>query len=446
MIKQLRVKNFKSLRDTGSLDLRPLTLFIGPNSSGKSSVLHSLLLLKQTIDSRDTKNRLLINGGHLTLGSYPEIIFGHNTRRSLSIEFTFSASKVPPESFVSDFFPEAGSIKFSAKFSWNDRASEIFLANAQYKLAPVPVSFTISRTRGDNYKAELMRAGIQKPRTYDVVPVKFYGVEVLPHQIDVRDYRAEDILIPHHLPDSLENAFRHLFYIGPLRDVPKRLYIASGETPEDVGFRGESAVDLLWREGKRGGKGNGLLRKVSGWMKRFAVASDVGLESKLPDHYSLILVNPETRLPINIAHNGFGASQILPIIVEGFHAPKGSLLLMEQPEIHLHPKAQAELGDLLIEIAGEKKTVIVETHSWQLISRIQRRIAENQSKSSAKVRAEDVALYYFSMTKNGTKIRRIKIRENGQFAPKGLPEGFFGEEHEERTAHFRAMVRNARKR
>jgi predicted ATPase len=108
-------------------------------------------------------------------------------------------------------------------------------------------------------------------------------------------------------------------------------------------------------------------------------------------------------------------------------------LLIEQPEIHLHPKAQATLGDLLMEVvkAGDRQ-VIVETHSEHLLARIQRRIAEQ------KFSHEQVAIYYFEPTPSGTKIHRLELDEYGQLV-EPIPEGFFEEGLEEALAHMKAV-------
>src|SRR5713101_3861985 len=98
MITSLRIRNFKSLADTGLLTIRPLTFLVGPNSSGKSSIIQSLLLLRQTVESRDLKNPLSINGPYVQLGSYPDLLFMHNSkaRLKLEIEFTPQFGYLPP--------------------------------------------------------------------------------------------------------------------------------------------------------------------------------------------------------------------------------------------------------------------------------------------------------------------------------------------------------------
>jgi predicted ATPase len=177
-----------------------------------------------------------------------------------------------------------------------------------------------------------------------------------------------------------------------------------------------------------------MLKNINQWVKAFGIAKEVKLERLgKSNQYQVLFVDAATNLSVNIADVGFGASQLLPIIVQGFYAPPGSVLLIEQPEIHLHPKAQATLGDLLMEVVktGDRQ-IIVETHSEHLLARIQRRIAEQEFSH------EQVAIYYFEPTPDGTKIHRLELDEYGQLV-EPIPEGFFEEGLEEALAHMKAV-------
>jgi predicted ATPase len=130
---------------------------------------------------------------------------------------------------------------------------------------------------------------------------------------------------------------------------------------------------------------------------------------------------------------GFGASQLLPVIVAGYYAPEESLLIAEQPEIHLHPKAQTKLGDLFIDISNHNKQLLVETHSEHILMRIQRRVADKT------ISNKRVALYYCEPSKRGTSVRRINLDEYGQLQS-DLPPSFFEESYLESKAHLEAMI------
>ncbi len=197
---------------------------------------------------------------------------------------------------------------------------------------------------------------------------------------------------------------------------------------EDVGFKGERTIEVLATARAD------ILEKVQKWIKTFDMAKSMKIEP-LKEKRALVeilLEDPKMELSFNLYDVGFGVSQVLPIIVEGFYAQPGSLILIEQPEIHLHPKLQSEMGDLLIDIARSDKKLIIETHSEHLLLRIQRRITEGTLKSN------DVAIYFFNYTPDGTRIERIDIDDLGRF--KNWPTGFFEEDVEESFAITKAFL------
>lgn len=137
---------------------------------------------------------------------------------------------------------------------------------------------------------------------------------------------------------------------------------------------------------------------------------------------------------MNLADVGFGISQILPIIVQGFTSPPDATLLLEQPEIHLHPKAQFVMGDLLVDIAKTNRRLIIETHSDLLIERVCKHIL---LKDDTKITPEDIIIYYFEPTKEGTIVRPITVNKNAQY--EDFPEGFFEERFEEALSRAELM-------
>jgi hypothetical protein len=223
------------------------------------------------------------------------------------------------------------------------------------------------------------------------------------------------------------------YYIGPLREYPQRYYIASGEYPRDVGLRGEHTAEVIYFDFRREDQ---QYERFRYWVREMGLAHDVKISPVAEGLYTLSIIDPNVKIEVGLADIGFGASQLLPIIVEGIYAKTGSVLLVEQPEIHLHPKLQAALMDFLIEIAEEGKQVIVETHSEHLILRLQRRIAEG------KLSHADVAIYYFEGSENGSKITQVELNENGTI--KTWPKGFFEEDLEESFSLLKALSRRGK--
>ena len=161
-------------------------------------------------------------------------------------------------------------------------------------------------------------------------------------------------------------------------------------------------VELLYYDSKlrKPKKSRRLIDLLKPWLDRFGLAEDVRIEPLQEGLSSLTLKSPHTKFDINVSDSGFGISQVIPVIVECLYAPSDSTILIEQPEIHVHPKVQADLADLFIE-TSKTHTVIVETHSEHILLRIQRRIAEGTFS------ARDITIYYFEPSPDGTKVKSI---------------------------------------
>ena len=225
---------------------------------------------------------------------------------------------------------------------------------------------------------------------------------------------------------------RFINHVSPLRAHPKRYYFldkANIRTALDS-LDGDSLTEIL--------KENVIVKnKVNTWLKTFGLQVEV---DPLQDIVHKLKIKQYT-LDLDITDVGFGISQILPIIVQGFLSSDNSLTMIEQPEIHLHPKMQAELADLFIDIAGiaiknkdklsiPKKHLLIETHSEYLLRRLRRRISEGE------ISAQDVAIYFIVPPKNensSAEIQEKKVSENGFFE---WPQDFYAKELIEDTTEF----------
>ena len=233
-------------------------------------------------------------------------------------------------------------------------------------------------------------------------------------------------------------------YLGPLRSQPERHYLFRGDTAEHVGQAGENLADLLFKmsQDRQGHLQNERLDKINDDLKLLGIKYELRLsrlqnENKTPSNiFSLVLVDRQ-GIEANVRDVGFGISQVLPIVVQSRLSEK-QMLLIEQPEIHLHPAHQAELGDLFIRSAlGEQRnTFLLETHSEHLILRILRRVRETTEKGKPSdpdipsIHPEDVSVLYVQPSKNGARVIEIPVTEDGDFA-RNWPGGFFSERVED---------------
>lgn len=233
---------------------------------------------------------------------------------------------------------------------------------------------------------------------------------------------------------EINKFYRDLYYIGPVREYPQRYYSIIGETARDVGYRGQYVPHLL-KSLLEDKEANLIFEKTKYWLNYFEMAKNTYLRryEEINELVSILCEEYFSGINVNITDMGFGTSQVLPIILEGYFIKRGSTFIIEQPEIHLHPKAQSKLGDLFIDIAKQNKNLIIETHSEHLIRRIQRRIAENV------ISCKDVAFYYVIIGDEGSEIKSLEINNNGYI--KNIPEGFFDESYSEAYEHINQIIK-----
>jgi predicted ATPase len=439
MFTHLRVQNLKSVADSGPVELCPLTFLMGPNSSGKSTLLQAILVARQTVDSRDIKNPLAVEGYYAQLGSYREFIHRHERGRRLSLELGLSVEGRPHRLDAAVF----RSLCITAEFSYNQKTFQIFPTTVSYVTRPQAYAVTKRRLTPRDSTVEVEADGGSAARFRMPSAAKFYDVGFLfryPLQRRLLTKKADRRLLevglelPFALTQAFESQLKKTFYVGPLRPSAQRTYAAAGETPQDVGLTGESTFAVLWAARWNRPLREAVFQPANKWLKRFGIAAKLELKRIGGSYFTLLVTDPVLNVQCNFADVGFGASQLLPALVEILYAPRGSTIIMEQPEIHLHPAAQAVLGDLFLEAAGEGKQLIVETHSEHLVSRVLRRIAEGAMAPGL------VALYYCEATERGTQVRRIPLDEFGRFG-EGLPSGFFDQGYTESIAHVEAVAK-----
>ena len=218
---------------------------------------------------------------------------------------------------------------------------------------------------------------------------------------------------------ALEQTLAALFPIRPFRSLPQRYYIPSGTNPWQVGYWGHLLPDLLFSH-----PDPELVKQTNEWLKRLDIdyklaVNSIGTDPE--DPFAVRLIDTRRTEPVNVAlpDVGFGISQLLPFIVQSLVSKK-QIISIEQPEVHVHPKLQADLGDLLAEAIKEphQNRFIIETHSEHLILRLQRLVRQKQ------IEPEDISVIYVSRRPEGAKAERLHLDEAGDFIDE-WPNGFF---------------------
>ncbi len=445
MFTRLRLQNFKSWADTDSIQLAPLTGFFGANSSGKTSLLQFFLLLKQTAESSD-RSRILHLGDDRTyvdLGTFHDLIYQHDETRSLAYGLDWKLPKplriLHPERRREKLF-DINALSFDAIVRYaNDR---MFLKQFIYRFARYQFGMRC-RENGKSNRYDLIAHGYQLKRSRGRVwplprPVKNYG---FPDQVNAY-YQNAGFLSE--LVLNYEEQFQKLFYLGPLREYPSRHYVWAGEKPLDVGSRGELAVPALLasrRLGKvihrgRGRRNQTIEECVAGWLQKLKLIHSFDLKpiAENRKEYEVRLRRTSESPEVLITDVGFGVSQILPVLTLCYYAPEGSTIILEQPEIHLHPAVQSGLADVFIDaIQTRKIQIILESHSEHLLRRLQRRIAEET------LWADQTALYFTEFRKSQSCLRKLDIDLFGNI--RNWPKNFFGDEMGDLAAMTEAAIK-----
>lgn len=232
-----------------------------------------------------------------------------------------------------------------------------------------------------------------------------------------------------HVCSTFRRLLEDLVYLGPLRSQPERHYEFSGDTHEYVGQSGEYLPSILFEDQE-------LVEQINSDLGRLGVKYQVKLdklqhEDKSPSNlFSLLLTDTRTKIDASLRDVGFGISQVLPIVVQSRISEKKTLLI-EQPEIHLHPAHQAELGDLFIRSAKKQgNTLLLETHSEHMLLRIMRRMRETSTgklpEGAIAVRPEDVMVLFVESDGSQSIVREMPLDERGELV-KAWPGGFFEE-------------------
>jgi len=447
MFTKLRITNFKSWADTGNVPLTPITGLFGTNSSGKTSILQFLLALKQTVESTD-RTQVFNLGDKRTivdLGTFFDIIYEHNTNGSLSFDLEWKLQD-PLHLEPSIYKKKIGKLHFNASIkqqTTNELPGKLYVEDLGYNIPGETFSIQLTHNNtGEGYElnAPHIQLKRQRGRAWDIpAPVRFYGFpdEIFAYYQNV-SWLSEFAL-------SIEKLFSRLYYLGPIREYPGRSYSWSGEVPRDVDRRGEATVAALLASRAKGktitrGRGRGhkkqtVEERVAEWLKEMGLIYDFNLHQIAPNRkeYELRIKITQESPEVLITDVGFGMAQILPVLVLCYYVPEGSILLFEQPEIHLHPKVQYILADVFIDIAKTRNIqVILESHSEHILQRFQRRAAEDPTLGN-------LMSFYFTHINNGqSKIQNLILDEFGNI--KNWPEDFFGDEMGEVSARLRAEM------
>jgi predicted ATPase len=441
MLTELHIKNFKAWRDTGPIRLAPLTVIFGANSSGKSSLGHLLLALKQTVQLADRKRALHLGDENslIDLGTFADCLYAHDLTQPLEFSLRWRLSS-------------ALTVKNALDASQSYRGDELWLSSTlrtDKAEQPQTAAFNYRLFDGKTQVLEVEHSrGTSSSQTIlDCSPLKLVRAQGRAWSVEPPEkfYRfADRTLLRYQNADFLadfalrtEQVLEQLYFLGPLRRPARRVYQWSGDTVPDVGAQGEYAIPAILAataQDRRLNRGYRQLTKrfdefIARWLTDLGIIHSFTVRQVAEGRkeYEVLVKTHRDACEVRLTDVGFGVSQVLPALVQAFYAPPGSTVWMEQPEIHLHPMAQSNLADVFISAiksyeasSPRNMQLIIETHSEHLLTRLQRRVAEQE------ISAEEVAIYFVNRKGAAADIEAMRLNLFGEI--ENWPENFFGDE------------------
>lgn len=477
-MKSVRIKNMKSFVDSGDIEIKPITLFVGKNSCGKSSLLRFPAVLGQTFLAR-TDSPLAFFGQFVDYGSFESVKHkGKNDNEeindiSFSVRFDIATNELFDFYITLDINDEEKNKYISYMGEIADVRIEVTLdkPQKQIKMKEFKVFFNDSlvasflREKDDAvyeyklYKNFTENGIFELCNSIDLFIESFnyfvpmfdeedalndFEEKILNENPDISDNELEKYKktfenqvefasgIVREIVDNLYINAQCMSYIGPFREDPKRIYRDTENDIRDVGSKGENLSTILLRESE---KDKGMINQISKWLKK-NYGYTLEISPSYSGYFNILLVD-ENGIKSNIMDVGYGISQVLPIITQlirniyiknrTFVENMDEIVLIEQPELHLHPAAQANLAELIAYSVEAKKSqrILIETHSEHLIRKLQVLVAKKTYLSP-----DMLAVYSVEKNNDGQAIvKKMELNEEGRFLTK-WPSGFFDKSHE----------------
>ncbi len=470
----IRLKNFRNIDDTGIIRLRPLTILVGKNGMGKSSLMRFFPLLKQSVavskrgpllwysdkgvDFGDFRSVVKNGRNNIEIGFSINYGMGTNSPFAIDLNLTIVPEKQDskPDEISYDFVECLNmnftgnkiSIQFDKKSDDNDSSSVArVLINGNYYgevnyeyfmsgIFPVIINGNEDNSIPGFKELKNLLTGNRKfkfTEPSDFIGISFedfknmiigneygYSIKTVYERILFASLRS--LLI--NLTMLIRFDAESVTYIGPFRDVPQRYYRFQNLSTNQIDMRGSNMAVFA-----------NAMPKEKLCQFNTKAKEHFGFELESENHSGHICINIiQKGKSTNIVDNGFGYSQVMPVLLAlhsftyaGVHAPfsfgeDGQLMCIEQPELHLHPAMQYQLGQTFVDSVKyfkkkqESKKIMVETHSRSFIDEIGEAVADKQ------IEADDVAVYIFDGDADRVLIRLSEFDEEGFL--KDWPLGF----------------------
>lgn len=540
----INISNFKAISTFDYKEVKNLTILTGVNSGGKSSFLHSLLMIKQSVLSENSENQVILNGNLINLGSFKDIIHRSTKdgKKRDYIKYKFKFTKENDDQLLSileknifnqlknslRFLKFVGAIIVDENFydfnfeqsKNNDKTQKLLKKSIENKISSLSIeykfkykkekvvvhslyleikfidieksvfleliehrnakTYNVSTNSPIFYNEFNMLSNIEKAKYVNMKPIElstehpwllneidkcnlnisFSGLRPLtdPLNIPEKSKKSTSFLkfgISNSLENMLEITYSQFFdsisYIGPLREAPQSLYLKNNDYDEEIGSKGENLINILVQNkekiikvpkiinGKIVSDEMNFLEGLNYWLcEVFEMAEAINIKTYNDGKINQVIIKNKDGIEVPISAVGFGVSQVLPIIAEGLLLKEEKVLIVEQPEIHLHPKLQSLIFDFFYSLTSLNKKVIVETHSDHLINRMRLRIAQEELQEKSPLN-ENIGLFFVE----NNEIKLIDIDPLGIIQQ--WPKGFFDQSNFENIALIKAQALKKKK-
>ena len=419
MLHQLKLTNFRLFDDEVTINFRPITVLIGRNSSGKSSISKFILMLHQSLTD-SSQQFLSPDGQYVNLGFFSDLRNSLTRKRNLTFDISMHNPWLEPDSTISEYIDSVRRGSPIKHLGYNIKASisysqHLVRGSAAYSLMNLDLGssyLTIKERLSENSNFMLPEIRLPNIEAYDTTSLR----AIRSVQAKLARFSAEVTTLT-----ELRQQLRSISHLSAVRAESQRVIVASTPPAGYVGQRGEYTLHHLQRivtadEDEH----NFILPHI----ERVAGIRSVKFEASSGGYVARAFANNvNTGADVLIADYGFGVGQCLPIIVQGAIMNPYSSLIIEQPESQIHPTAQLALGTFFAELWQRRKVAsIIETHSDNILLRLRRLIAKGELSHG------DVSVAFFDFDDRNNNMPRVKnldINEDGSMED-GLPMEFFG--------------------
>lgn len=439
-LQKITIENFKCFQSKTEIELGKLTLLTGANSSGKSSIIYSVL---GAIQSGEFPFQFSTNGKYVNMGDFNEIVFNHNKKAEIKLGFTFvngaihqietvwkedinnNLPKLTELKALSDYFEL--SIKYSKKkyivdFKYtpeNDPQNKLmsadiyrkFISNMTDLLDNAKPSKSKENKNNDKEFSKILDE-MTKPQDVKGLEIEelSFGRNILFNDGSVKLQQIFDTI------SKLFNSYdKNLNFISSFRLHPDRGYLETSKADLKVSNDGKGYLDQImsW-ETKKSKK----LNELTEILKELNLLEEIHPKRTEGGKFDLLIKTKKDGIFTSLYDVGFGISQFLPIVVADLQLPKSSTLYIAQPEIHLHPSIQSSFGDYLIgQIKKQSKNYVIETHSEYLLNKIRLGIVKEE------IDENDVKIIFVDNQLSETTTHKISFNKQGQIL--NAPDNFF---------------------